>query len=69
MFQEFFMTQLQSKRFHEEITVDDFPLRGKAVNSISNAEDGQTLSLAKSYKETGISSLKGLAQQRILQSS
>ena len=28
---EFSNLQLQSKGFHEEITVDDFPLRGKAV--------------------------------------
>jgi len=28
---EFSLLQLQSKGFHEEITVDDFPLRGKAV--------------------------------------
>lgn len=28
---EFSSLQLQSKGFHEEITVDDFPLRGKAV--------------------------------------
>lgn len=28
---EFSSLQLQSKGFHEEITVDDFPLRGKPV--------------------------------------
>lgn len=28
---EFSSLRLQSKGFHEEITVDDFPLRGKAV--------------------------------------
>ncbi|MEN2436831.1 transposase [Weeksellaceae bacterium A-14] len=28
---EFSSRQLQSKGFHQEITVDDFPLRGKAV--------------------------------------
>ena len=28
---EFSNLQLQSKGFHEEITADDFPLRGKAV--------------------------------------
>ena len=28
---EFSSLQLQSKGFHKEITVDDFPLRGKAV--------------------------------------
>ena len=28
---EFSSLQLQSKGFHQEITVDDFPLRGKAV--------------------------------------
>lgn len=28
---EFSSLNLQSKGFHEEITVDDFPLRGKAV--------------------------------------
>lgn len=28
---EFSSLQLQSKGFHEEITVDDFPLRGKGV--------------------------------------
>ena len=28
---EFSSLQLQSKGFHEKITVDDFPLRGKAV--------------------------------------
>jgi len=29
--EEFSSLALQSKGFHEEITVDDFPLRGKAV--------------------------------------
>lgn len=28
---EFSSLQFQSKGFHQEITVDDFPLRGKAV--------------------------------------
>lgn len=52
---EFSSLLLQSKGFVPEITVNDFPLRGKTVNSTSNAEDGPIRKPATSSKEIGIS--------------
>jgi hypothetical protein len=50
---EFNAVELVSKGFLDEITIQDFPLRGKFVYYTLNAVVGQIKLLAKSLKEIG----------------
>jgi hypothetical protein len=50
---EFNAVELVSKGFLDEITIQDFPLRGKFVYYIIKRRRGQIKLLAKSLKEIG----------------